>query len=154
MSGFLVRIGAVEIVCETLDDLDAVIDRYGPGPTSTRAASTSKSTAPSANPRPKRVEGVSDAAYLKHSWRVIRLLLKDEHRSVGKLTTTIASELNLDRKMLRLVLNRLVAELPKFMDIGDIVRGGGAPYVRLTDAKVAEDFATAQEALFQETVKV
>lgn len=162
---FLVRIGAVEIVCETLEDLDAVIDRYGPGPASVAAATPKAASAktpatPAARssastaPKPRRPENVSDAAYLKHSWRIIRLLLKDDHRSVGKLTTTIASELNLDRKMLRLVVNRLCTELPKFLDIGDTARGGGAPYVRLTDAKAAEDFATAQEALFQETVKV
>jgi hypothetical protein len=158
---FFVRIGAVEIVCETLEDLDAVVDRYGPGPTSaasanvTKPAGAAKAASKSPTPpKPKKPEGVSEAAYLKHSWRVIRLLLKEEHRAVGKLTTTLASELKLDRKMLRLVVNRLEIELPKFLDVGDKARGSGAPYVRLTDAKAAEDFATAQEALFQETVKV
>jgi hypothetical protein len=163
---FTARIGNIEIVCDTLDELDAVVARYreDPGPTSTKSAST-KSASPKSPAkltpastaraaRPKELRGVAEATYNKHSWRIVRLLLKDEHRSVGKLTTTIATELNINRVMLRIILARLSAETPKFLVVGADTARGVAPYVRLTDAKVAEDWATAQEALFRESLKV
>lgn len=154
---FTARVGNIEIVCDTLDDLDAVVARYRdePGPTSTKTKSSpTKSTKPAAPSKPREQRGVAESTFNKHSWRIVQLLLKDEHRSVGKLTTTIATELGIQRVMLRIILARLAAETPKFLTVGADSTRGVAPYVRLTDAKAAEDYATAQEALFRETLKV
>lgn len=159
---FKTYVGGVEIVCDTLDELKDVIREFGEEtaaksarPKAPKAAKVTKAPAQPESDRPakpkppvKPAGGLADSTYLKHSWRIVRILLREDHE-VGRLTTSLRDELEVGDYMIRRILDRLASEKPPFLHVQRLSRGK-ASYVRLTDIKVAEGFATAQEQLYKE----
>ena len=144
---FKAHIQGIIIECETVDDLDAVLMRFGvtvraskrtSRPVDSEAGPLSE-TPVDAPPRLSDYEkNLSEKTYIRHSWKLVRILLKDENLAVGKLTKSLQDELHIKPYMLRRILDKMCAE-ENFISL-TAKKPGQAPFVRITDRVAAATF--------------
>lgn len=149
------RFKGIEVTCGSLDELRAAIEGLseGEGDSAPHSGSGSKPPPPPSRPRQRKPSprGIADGTYLKYAWRAVRSLLAT-NSEVGKLRSTLAQELGINRIMTGALIERLLQEQPPFLHVHETARGM-SPYVRLTNREAAESFATAQERLYKEQLE-